>query len=194
MSDPRGGVCFGPFLLNPAERLLLRDGRAVPLTPKAFDLLALLVANSGHLLSKDELIEKLWPGTFVEEANLAYNVSAIRKALGEGSETDRYIETVPRRGYRFVGPVAPNAAGAHEPSTLVTDGSVGPRQPRAIRQTGPPRATLACLDCGGRNVDRVDRARRNPFRETPPRSMTVRFQNPGSSSTRRAHSFRDFSG
>ena len=84
MSDPSGGVGFGPFLLDPAERLLLRDGRVVPLTPKAFDLLALLVASSGHLLSKDELIEKLWPGTFVEEANLAYNVSAIRKALGRG--------------------------------------------------------------------------------------------------------------
>ena len=82
--------------------------------PKAFDLLTLLVARSGHLLSKDELIEKLWPGTFVEEANLAYNVSAIRKALGDGSETERYIETVPRRGYRFVGPVAPRATGAHE--------------------------------------------------------------------------------
>ena len=95
MSDPGGSVCFGPFLLNPGERLLLREGRVVPLTPKAFDLLALLVANPGHLLSKDELIEKVWPGTFVEEANLAYNVSAIRKALGEGSETDRYIETVP---------------------------------------------------------------------------------------------------
>ena len=84
MSDSSGGVCFGPFLLDPVERLLLKDGRVVPLTPKAFDLLALLVASAGHLLSKDELIEKLWPGTFVEEANLAYNVSTIRKALGRG--------------------------------------------------------------------------------------------------------------
>ena len=114
MTDLRGGVCFGPFVLNPGERLLLRDGRVVPLTPKAFDLLALLVANAGHLLSKEELIEKLWPGTFVEEANLAYNVSTIRKAFGDGSDTDRYIETVPRRGYRFVGPMTPTVTHAHE--------------------------------------------------------------------------------
>lgn len=67
---------FGPFSVDSAERVLLRDGRPVPLTPKAFDLLVALVENSGHLLGKDELMQRLWPGTFVEEANLSNNIDA----------------------------------------------------------------------------------------------------------------------
>jgi Tol biopolymer transport system component/DNA-binding winged helix-turn-helix (wHTH) protein len=93
---------FGPFRLDPAERLLLRDGQAVALTPKAFDLLVYLVEHHGHLVEKQSLMTALWPDTIVEEANLAYNVSALRKALGDGREDGRFIETVPTRGYRFV--------------------------------------------------------------------------------------------
>jgi len=93
---------FGRFRLDAAERLLLRHGEAVQLTPKAFDLLLVLVQNHGHLLEKDELLKRVWPDSFVEEANLSYNVSLIRKALGEGENGQRYIETVPKRGYRFV--------------------------------------------------------------------------------------------
>jgi Tol biopolymer transport system component/DNA-binding winged helix-turn-helix (wHTH) protein len=93
---------FGPFLLDAGERLLLRDGESVPITPKAFDLLLALVEHHGHLLEKDELLKKVWPDTFVEEANLSYNISLIRKALSDGENGQRYIETVPRRGYRFV--------------------------------------------------------------------------------------------
>ena len=93
---------FGPFRLDPAERLLLRDGQAVALTPKAFDLLVYLVEHHGHLVEKQSLMTALWPDTVVEEANLAYNVSALRKALGEVREGGRFIETVPTRGYRFV--------------------------------------------------------------------------------------------
>ena len=92
---------FGPFRLDAKERLLLHDGEIVPLTPKAFDMLLALVENSGHLLEKNELIQRLWPDSFVEEGSLAQNVSLLRKALGE-SESQKFIETVPRRGYRFV--------------------------------------------------------------------------------------------
>src|SRR5262245_53313018 len=93
---------FGPFRLDAGERLLLRDGASVPLTPKAFDLLLSLVECHGHLLEKDELMKLVWPDTFVEEANLSSNVSLIRKALGDGENGQKFIETVPRRGYRFV--------------------------------------------------------------------------------------------
>src|SRR5262249_53374199 len=96
---------FGPFRLDATERLLLRNGQAVSITPKAFDLLLVLVENSGHLLEKEELMRRLWSDSLVEEANLSYNVFALRKALRDSNGDDRYIDTVPRRGYRFVGQV-----------------------------------------------------------------------------------------
>jgi DNA-binding winged helix-turn-helix (wHTH) protein len=96
---------FGPFRLNEAEHLLLRDGESVPLTPKAFDLLLALVGRHGRLMEKEELLKKVWPDTFVEEANLASNISQLRKALGDGENGQRYIETAPKRGYRFVASV-----------------------------------------------------------------------------------------
>jgi Tol biopolymer transport system component/DNA-binding winged helix-turn-helix (wHTH) protein len=96
---------FGPFTLDPAERVLTRDGRPVPLTPKAFDLLVVLVENGGHLLGKKDLMEAVWPDSFVEEGNLTFTVSSLRKALGEDRKEPQYIETVPRSGYRFVADV-----------------------------------------------------------------------------------------
>ena len=93
---------FGPFRLIPAERLLLREGQSVALAPKAFDLLLTLVRHGGHLLEKDELLREVWPGQFVEEGNLPLNVSVLRKALGAGGDETQYIETVSKRGYRFV--------------------------------------------------------------------------------------------
>src|SRR5262245_14443441 len=96
---------FGPFHLNPQERLLLRNGEAVSLPPKTVDLLLALVGNRGHLLEKDELMKRLWPDSFVEEANLSHHVFTLRKALSDGENGGTYIETVPRRGYRFVGDV-----------------------------------------------------------------------------------------
>ncbi|PYU63343.1 MAG: hypothetical protein DMG55_00820 [Acidobacteria bacterium] len=111
---------FGPFRLDPAERLLLRNGQTVPLAPKAFDTLLLLVENSGHLLTKDELMKHLWPETFVEEVNLAQNISAIRRALDDKNGVAHYIETVAKGGYRFVGQVSvfpspgPTARSARE--------------------------------------------------------------------------------
>lgn len=95
---------FGSFRIDVTERTLLGGGGAVvSLTPKAFDTLLLLVENCGHTLGKQELMEQVWPDQFVEENNLAQNISALRKALGEGG--GKYIETVPKRGYRFVGDV-----------------------------------------------------------------------------------------
>lgn len=91
---------FGPFRMNPAKQLLLRGGDPVPLTPKAFQLLLVLVRRSNEVVSKDELMKAVWPDTFVEETNLSRNVFALRKALGE-TEQSRFIITVPGRGYRF---------------------------------------------------------------------------------------------
>ena len=93
---------FGRFRLKPAERVLLREGEPVPLTPKVFDILVTLVEHGGHVVAKDDLMKRVWPNTFVEEGNLTQNISLLRKALGESSGGVQFIETVPRRGYRFV--------------------------------------------------------------------------------------------
>ena len=96
---------FGRFRLDAEGRLLLRGDEAVPLTPKALDLLLTLVEQHGHLLEKEELFKAVWPDSFVEESNLSSNIALIRKALGENGNGERYIETVPKRGYRFVAEV-----------------------------------------------------------------------------------------
>ncbi len=108
---------FGPFRLIPEERQLLRDNQPVPLTPKSFDLLVVLVENSGHLIEKGELLKRIWPDSFVEEANLSVNMSALRRALGEGPNEHQYVETVPRRGYRFVAGVKERLDHGNESST-----------------------------------------------------------------------------
>jgi TolB-like protein/DNA-binding winged helix-turn-helix (wHTH) protein/Tfp pilus assembly protein PilF len=96
---------FGPFSLDPAERMISRDGVPLSLTPKVFDTLVCLVRNRGRLLTKDELLKEIWPETFVEEVNLAVNISILRRALGETAQDARYIATVAGRGYRFVAAV-----------------------------------------------------------------------------------------
>lgn len=94
---------FGPFVLDRERRLLARDGGAVSVTPKAFDLLVILVERGGAAVSKDELMSTLWPDTAVEESNLAFQISTLRKALGP--EGARCIATLPGRGYQFVAPL-----------------------------------------------------------------------------------------
>lgn len=96
---------YGSFRLDPAEHRLTRDGVAVPLPPKAFELLLFLVQNQGRLLSKEQIMATLWPGSFVEEANLTVSISVLRKVLGEKEGGLRYIETIPKKGYRFVASV-----------------------------------------------------------------------------------------
>ena len=93
---------FGPFRLEPDEHLLLRDGKPALLTPKAFDLLLFLVQNQGRLVTKDQLMQALWPGSFVEEANITVLISSLRKVLGEREGDEPYIKTIPKKGYRFI--------------------------------------------------------------------------------------------
>ena len=93
---------FGPFQLDPPERLLLCDGHPVPMTPRAFDLLVFLVERGGHLVEKDELLKAVWHGSIVEEGNLSVTISFLRKALNDDRGQHKYIETVSKRGYRFV--------------------------------------------------------------------------------------------
>ena len=96
---------FGSFRLDPAERLLLRQGEEIPLTPTFFNILLPLVENRGHVLEKQQLMQMVWPDRFVEEGNLTRNISTLRKILGDDPENPQYIETIPRRGYRFVAEV-----------------------------------------------------------------------------------------
>ena len=105
MTQPRHFYEFGSFRLDATQRLLLRDGAVVPLTLKAFDLLITLVESDGQVLTKDELMRKVWPDSFVEEANLSHHIHKLREALGEREQGDKYIETLARRGYRFVAKV-----------------------------------------------------------------------------------------
>lgn len=96
---------FGPFQLDPQERLLRRDGTPVPLAPKAVETLILLVQHGGHMVDKDQLMKQVWPDTFVEEGNLTKNIFMLRKALGKQAGGQEYIETMPKRGYRFAAAV-----------------------------------------------------------------------------------------
>jgi DNA-binding winged helix-turn-helix (wHTH) protein/TolB-like protein/Flp pilus assembly protein TadD len=103
---------FGPFSLDAGQCLLLRDGNVVQLTPKASELLLVLVQSGGRLLSKEDLLRQVWPDSFVEEANLSHNIYKLREVLGDGADGQKYIETLPRRGYRFVAPVEEIDAGS----------------------------------------------------------------------------------
>jgi len=96
---------FGKFSLDAVERLLFDGTETIALTPKAFDTLLLLIKNGGHVLSKEEIMETVWADSFVEENNLAQNISTLRKVLGEGADGAKFIETVSKRGYRFIAPV-----------------------------------------------------------------------------------------
>jgi DNA-binding winged helix-turn-helix (wHTH) protein/TolB-like protein/Tfp pilus assembly protein PilF len=110
---------FGRFRIDTAQRLLRRDQEIVALTPKVFDMLLTLVESSGEVVSKDSLMKKVWPDTFVEEGNLTQNISLLRKALGEGQNGHQYIETVARRGYRFAAPVHAVSARGIEASQSI---------------------------------------------------------------------------
>lgn len=110
---------FGGFRLLPADRQLLRHGKPVPLKPKIFETLLLLVEKRGHLIEKDEFLKRLWPDSFVEEVALAQNISQLRKILRNGT-AEEFIETVPKRGYRFVMPVEIIGEDSQELSSRIT--------------------------------------------------------------------------
>ncbi len=137
---------FGSFQLDPGERLLLCEGRPVPMTPKAFDMLVALVERSGHLVEKEELMKAVWPDSFVEEGNLCVTVSLLRKALNVHRDGHKYIETVSKRGYRFVAGVkqtrqdipSPLTIGHIEAPSVIDPRSEGPMPLRSRIEAAPP--------------------------------------------------------
>jgi eukaryotic-like serine/threonine-protein kinase len=165
-------LTFGVFRLDPAERLLLRDGHPVALTPKAFDLLVYLARRPGRLIEKPVLMAALWPDTVVEEANLAYTVSALRKALGDGYDGEQALQTVPTRGYRFVANVQEATSSETPPS---------PPRPR-WRRVGTVAALLAAGAAIGAFVTGAVTRLRRP--DTAPR--VVRFELPDAVDPRHA--------
>ena len=130
MQNAAGIFQFASFQLDTSERRLLRDGVEIPLPYKVFTTLSLLVANAGRLLTREQLLEKVWPDVAVEEGNLNHNISILRKALGEQASGQAYIETLARVGYRFVAPVTELARAS---GVQTTDAPVGPRSRQEIR-------------------------------------------------------------
>lgn len=135
---------FGDFELDSHERALKKAGAPVALTPKVFDLLEVLVENHGHLMTKDELIRHLWQDSFVEEANLNVNISALRRALGETPTEHKFIETVPRRGYRFIAEVT-DVSNVNELSELSGPADARRTAPARILRLAAPIAIVLAL-------------------------------------------------
>lgn len=128
---------FGPFRIDPNRRILLRGENPIALQPRAFDVLFVLVQNSEHMVSKDDLMKAVWPDTFVEEANLSQHIFVLRKTLGDAKRENRYIVTVPGRGYRFaekVNIVEEESEGKRGTSRAADDVAVG-----RLRGRGPDR-------------------------------------------------------
>src|SRR5262245_13364841 len=111
------GYRFEGFELDPVRRLLQRDGKRIALKPKAFETLLVLIRNRGRVMDKDELMQQVWPDTVVEEVNLAHHISVLRKTLGQKSDDNRFIVTVPGRGYGFVASVEINRPGMVAPAS-----------------------------------------------------------------------------
>jgi DNA-binding winged helix-turn-helix (wHTH) protein len=131
---------FKDFRVDVEERLIYDRKSIVPLTPKAFDTLLALVEKNHHVISKQELMEKVWPNTFVEENNLAQNISVLRKALEAKGE--KLIETVPKRGYRFVADVSESLDASEAVSRVWSDSQI--ESGTACRP--PTKATLPLRD------------------------------------------------
>src|SRR6185436_11556283 len=130
MTPPsRASYAFGPFRLDPVEKVLFREGNPVSLTPKTIETLTALLERHGHVVTKEELLRTVWPDTFVEENNLAQHISALRRILGEDDAGRQFIETVPKRGYRFVGLVT-RQTGADEALEIVTPEAPAAAEPR----------------------------------------------------------------
>lgn len=161
---------FGRFTLDMAESRLLRDGQPVPLKPKVLETLSVLVENTGHTMDKDELMKRLWPDSFVEEANLAVNISQLRKALGEGENGEIYIETVPKRGYRFAAQVTKVLAEradlvVHERtrSRIVIEERESGSDEDAQRTIAPDGAPARAAMASALALPQAARAHRNPI-------------------------------
>jgi DNA-binding winged helix-turn-helix (wHTH) protein/tetratricopeptide (TPR) repeat protein len=131
---------FAGFTLEPAERRLSEAGRPVALTPKVFDTLVLLVERAGHVVSKDELMKLLWPRGYVDESNLTKHIWLIRRALGDGEHDSRFIETVPKLGYRFIAPVATGGGVPLESAVAAPPGEAAAAAAPAGTAVAAPRA------------------------------------------------------
>jgi DNA-binding winged helix-turn-helix (wHTH) protein/Tfp pilus assembly protein PilF len=131
---------FGPFRLHPNEHLLLRGDAPIPLAPKTYELLTMLVTRHGRLITRDELMKAIWPDSFVEEINLTVNISLLRKLLGEQPDGKVYIITVPKRGYRFDAPVVESLPPCDAPQKPTAHENVPEPEPQSARLTGtrPP--------------------------------------------------------
>mgnify|MGYP003579688953 CR=1 FL=1 len=113
---------FKNFRLDLEERVLLHGGKPVSITPKVFDLLKVLIENRGRIIEKEELMAAIWKDSFVEDGNLAFNIRQLRKALDDDARQPKFIETVPKRGYRFIAEVeeiaGENALNNDTPQTI----------------------------------------------------------------------------
>ena len=115
MSSTGSSFEFDEFVLDTSEKILLRNGDAVPITPKVFELLLVLVENHGHIVEKETLMDRVWTNSFVEDSNLTFTIRQLRKLLGDDTQNPRFIETVPKRGYRFVAKTVERVAAAATP-------------------------------------------------------------------------------
>ena len=170
-------ILFGPFCLDRGGARLLRDGKPVALTPKAFDLLHLLASKPGRLITKEELLAAIWPDAFVSDASIKVAVSEVRKALDDGAKTPQYIETVHRRGYRFIG------LGSAKPQA---DKAPAPKRADESPKPAPAPSTIAGRDAEmQRLLERFDRAARGE------RQCIFLTGSPGSGKTALVHAFID---
>jgi len=170
-------ILFGPFCLDRGGARLLRDGKPVALTPKAFDLLQLLASKPGRLITKEELLAAIWPDAFVSDASIKVAVSEVRKALDDGAKTPQYIETVHRRGYRFIG------LGSAKPQA---DKAPAPKRADESPKPAPAPSTIAGRDAEmQRLLERFDRAARGE------RQCIFLTGSPGSGKTALVQTFID---
>jgi len=160
-------ILFGSFRLLPSQHLLLEGEKPVTLGSRAMDILLALVERPGELVTKEELMERVWPNVFVDPANLAVHISALRRALRDRCNGNRFIINIPGRGYRFVAPATLSKA----PEASSTNSKLMPK-PRA----GNSPANIAHLETGG-----------TPFQRTPYHRARGRFFS-GFSNVRRAYS------
>ena len=138
---------FGEFTVDGDQKVLLRNGSPLPLAPKVFDTLLILLDNRGRIVEKEELMNRLWPDSFVEESNLTFNIQQLRKALGDNARHPHFIETVARRGYRFIAEVSENSALPIADETELSRTSVALSRP-TLRRSYLSIAALAVLLVG----------------------------------------------
>ncbi|HEU4873866.1 MAG TPA: alpha/beta fold hydrolase [Pyrinomonadaceae bacterium] len=159
---------FDEFRVDVSERILFKGNREVPLTPKVFDTLLVLLENSSHVLTKKELMQQVWPDSFVEENNLAQNISVLRKALGKSKDGEDYIQTVPKRGYRFLAGVT--ATGGAEESMILRERT----RARIVVEHSDEDDALKSLLPGARIIDVSPAEVIHKLEQRPPETMYAR--------------------